>query len=595
MRNLLKAGRLVTRHFHLFILTFCSLVFLTFASQLEMLVFGVAANKGGSSSSFPVIGKFLQGATSYFQSFKEHELTFLILVLLVATIIKALALFVSRFTTQVFAIRMCRDLREYYFQHLQSLPLSFYQRHHIGKLTERVGGDSHQIAISINAWILNYLSTPVTLITTLYICFSISWELSCVIFLGLPLIVIPVLILTRKVRKMTKQILKNKEKFSSFIVDFLSGIKTVKIFSMEDFSIRKYREQNESIARMEVNAAKYDLLTRPILHAVTTLCVVVILLVGLYGLKMTMAELLAFCGILRLVYEPVKKFAEENVSIQRGVVAAERLLEVLQIKPEICDQKDAKELSLFEEKIVFEHVWFRYNEEWILKDVSFTIHKGETVAIIGATGSGKSTLLQLLPRLWDVQIGQILIDGCDIRAYTQLSLREKIAYVPQRPFFFYDTIVENIAHGKKIPMEEIIEAAKKAHAHTFIADLPLGYHTPMVDFGQNFSGGQQQRLAIARALVKKAPILLLDEATSSLDSLSEEIVKQAITELHGQMTQIIVAHRLSTIEHADRIIFIENGSIIAQGTRQEVYQQCESFRQMWDLHFQASNAMALNR
>ena len=341
---------------------------------------------------------------------------------------------------------------------------------------------------------------------------------------------------------------------------------------------------------MEIRAAKYDLLTRPILHFVTIFCVVMILLVGLYGLGMSVAELLVFCGLLHLLYEPIKKFAEENVSIQRGVAAAERMFEVLRMKPEVEDLWNAVHIDSFEESIQFEHVWFRYEEEWILKDISFQIRKGQTIAIVGATGSGKSTILQLLPRLWDVQVGQILIDGLDIRRYTQRSLRDKIAYVSQRSFFFYDTIAANIAHGKNLTAEQIEMAARLAHAHTFISELPKGYETPMVDFGQNFSGGQQQRISIARALAKKAPILLLDEATSALDSVSERIVKEAITGLHGKVTQLIVAHRLSTIEHADLILFIDQGRIVGQGTPQELYNSCPPFRQMWDIHFQMNRS-----
>lgn len=583
MKQLLRIAFTARSHLYLFLFTFLSMTLLTIASQTEMLAFGVAANQG-MADRFPMIGPLVEKLRQ--SLFAGREVTMLITILVGASLFKAIALFVSRYTTQLFAIRTCRDLREKYFQHLQSLPLSFYQSHHIGQLTERVGGDSHQIAISINSWITNYLSTPVTMITSLSICFSISWRLSCMIFFVLPLVVVPVIILTRKVRKMTREILKNKERFSSFLVDFLSGIKTVKIFSMETFSLKKYREQNELIASMEIRAAKYDLLTRPILHAVTTLCVVMILLLGLFGFGMTIAELIVFCGVLHLLYEPVKKFAEENVSIQRGVAAAERMFEVMNLKAEVEDLSNAVHLHGFEQNIVFEHVWFRYGEEWILKDLSFTIQKGQTVAIIGATGSGKSTILQLLPRLWDVQIGQILIDGLDIRRYTQRSLRDKIAYVSQRSFFFYDTIAANIAHGKNLTAEEIRHAASLAHADAFISDLAQGYHTPMVDFGQNFSGGQQQRLSIARALAKKAPILLLDEATSALDSLSEKIVKEAIMGLHGKVTQLIVAHRLSTIEHADLIIFIDQGRILGQGTPKELYRQCAPFKQMWDLHFQ---------
>ena len=223
------------------------------------------------------------------------------------------------------------------------------------------------------------------------------------------------------------------------------------------------------------------------------------------------------------------------------------------------------------------------NEQWVLKGVSFTVRKGETVAIVGPTGSGKSTIVQLLPRLYDVQKGEICIDGYPLNHYTQKSLRENIAFVPQKPFLFLDTVAENIAFGRPFSQEEVQEAARQAHADEFIQQLPQGYQTILLETGKNLSGGQQQRLAIARALIKKAPILILDEATSALDAMSENHIKRALAQLQGKMTQIIIAHRLSTIEHADKIIYLEKGEKIAEGTKDELLQICPSFKMMWEM------------
>jgi len=302
---------------------------------------------------------------------------------------------------------------------------------------------------------------------------------------------------------------------------------------------------------------------------------------------MTVSQLLVFCGILHLVYEPVKKFADENANVQRGVIAAERMFEVLRMKPSIEDHKDAEELIEFKDKIEFENVWFRYKGEWILKDVSFTVKKGETVALVGPTGSGKSTLVQLLPRLYEVEKGEIRIDGKSIRSYTQKSLRELIAFVSQRPFLFLDTVEENITVGKEVSKEKIEAASRRAHAEEFICQLPEKYSTMLTDTGQNLSGGQQQRLAIARALVRNAPILVMDEATSSLDALSENHIKNAISSLQGEVTQILIAHRLSTIEHADKIIYIEKGTKLAEGTKEELVKSCSPFRAMWEMMYQS--------
>lgn len=481
----------------------------------------------------------------------------LVCLLLAVALIKAIFLFFSRYTTQVLSIKVSQGLRQDYFKHIQTLPLSFYHEYNIGSLSSRVGGDATQIARSLNSCVTNYIITPFTVISSLGFCFYFSWQLSLVVFIGLPLIIMPIIMITKKVRKITRELQKNQENFSSVLIDFLSGIQTVKIFAMELFSLKKYQEQNDQMAFLERKTAKYDLLVRPILHTITTFCLAAVLIFGLYILKLSLAELIVFCGFLNSFYEPIRKFADENSNVQKGIVAAERLYEVLNIKPHDEDDIDATPLEGFKDKIEFDHVWFGYQDQWILKDVSFTIHKGETVAIVGHTGSGKSTILQLLPRLYDVQKGSVRIDGKNILKYTKESLRRHIAFVPQKPFLFFDTVKENIAFGQNFSEKRIVEAAKKAHAHEFITKLPQAYETHLAETGKNLSGGQQQRLAVARALAKEAPILILDEATSSLDSISEDRIKSAIVNLHHSVTQIIVAHRLTTIEHADRIIYIE--------------------------------------
>lgn len=515
----------------------------------------------------------------------SHNIKALILVLVAVAIFKAIWLFASRYTTQLLAIRVSRDLRQQYFEHIQSLPMSFYQQHNIGSLSARVAGDAGQIATSINSWLTNYLQTPFTIITCLSMCFYLSWRLSLVIFFGVPLIIIPIVFLARRVKRVSRQLQKNQESFANILIEFLAGIQTIKIFSMEGFSLKKYKEQNERMAVLESKTAKYGLLTRPILHAITTLCLACVVLFGLYTIGMSLSQLIVFCGMLQLVYEPVKKFADENANIQRGIVAAERMFEVLDIKPDIQDQLDATELTGFFDSIEFDKVWFRYQGDWVLKDLSFTVRKGETVAIIGPTGAGKSTIVQLMPRLYDIQQGEVRIDGKPLKTYTQKSLREHIAFVSQKPFLFCDTISANIAFGRPFTSQEIEEAAKKAHAEEFIVHLPNQYQAMLAESGQNLSGGQQQRLAIARALVKKAPVLILDEATSSLDSISEMHIKDAIISLKGEITQIIIAHRLSTIEHADKIIYLSQGAKIAEGTKEQLLENCPEFRRMWEVHY----------
>jgi putative ABC transport system ATP-binding protein len=403
------------------------------------------------------------------------------------------------------------------------------------------------------------------------------------IFFGFPLLLFPIWFLSKRVKKIARDIQKNQEKFTSVLIDFIGGVQTVKLFAEESFSLHKYRELNQKMGFLEQKSAKYDLLSRPIVHTIAMFFLVMALIFGLYVLEMPVADVLFFCGMLYLFYEPIKKFAEENSHIQRGIAAAERMEEVICLPVEAKKEEGTAEFSKLEKDIEFKNVWFKYNEEWVLKNLSFTIKKGELVALVGATGAGKSTVAQLLPRLWDYQKGDILIDGKSLLTFTQESLRRHIAYVPQKSFLFLDTIKENIRFGGRFSDQEVVEAAKQAHSHEFIEKLPKGYDTYLSEGGKNLSGGQQQRLTIARALIKKSPLLIMDEATSSLDALSEHYIKETIQNLKNEVTQIVIAHRLSTIENADKILFLEKGELVAQGTKDELLKTCPPFKRLWDL------------
>lgn len=510
------------------------------------------------------------------------SLKHLVYLLIFVAIFKAISLFSYRFITRLAAIYISRDLRLKYFEHIQSLPISFFYKYNSGSLSSRVVGDAALIAEAVNACLVNYLQTPFVVTTTLILCFLTSWQLSLIIFVGFPFIILPIVFLAKRVKRISKQIQQNQEQFTSVLLDFLAGVQTVKVFAMEAFSLKKYQQYNERMAALEKRSARYDLSSRPIVHTVGMFCLATALMYGIYILQMSNSEVFFYCGLLYIFYEPIKKFAEENSHIQRGIAAAERLYEVMALKPDIEDDHHSQALTEFNESIEFDDVWFRYGESWVLKGVSFKISKGECVAIVGPTGSGKSTIVQLLPRLYDIQKGEIRIDGTPLKAFTQRSLREMIAFVPQKPFLFVDTVANNISFGRPFSKEQIEEAAAAAYADEFIETLPQGYDTELAESGKNLSGGQQQRLAIARALVKKAPLLVMDEATSSLDALSEERIKQSIDSLRGQVTQIIIAHRLSTIEKADRIIYIERGKKIAEGTKEELLATCPAFERMWN-------------
>jgi ABC-type multidrug transport system fused ATPase/permease subunit len=629
MKLLFLSAIRTKKHLVFALFTLASLFMLTIADQMETLSLGVVANNG--ADFFQLFGKKTKSLDSvekvsleevqqkwkdidkkgtgeiskvdaakylseskqttffnrYFYQISakldfEKHFKELIYVLLAVALFKAIFLFFSRYAVQVLAIKISQDLRLQYFEHIQLLPLSFYEKHNVGSLTSRAIGDAGQIASSLNSCLINYLQTPFAIIMSLTGCFLISWQLSCVIFVGLPLIIFPVIYLTKKIRRVSRQMLRNQESFTSLLIDFLSGIQIIKIFSMEAFSLRKYSEQNSTMAHLQQKSAKYSLLIRPILHLVTVVCLAFIVLFGLNVLHMSIVHVVIFALLLYNFYEPVKKFSEENGNIQKGVIAAERMFEVLNIPLPSQTQKEALPIKDLKDSIEFSHVGFKYKDTYVLHDLSFSIKKGQTVALVGPTGAGKSTIAQLLPRLYDVQKGQILIDGIPLTSLNKKDLREMIAYVPQKPFLFYDTVAENISFGKNYTRQQIEEASQQAHAHEFIINLPQQYDTLLAEMGKSLSGGQQQRLSIARALIKKAPILIMDEATSQLDAISEQLIKKTLLDLRGRTTQIIIAHRLTMIEYADVILYLEKGRNMAFGSKEQLLQSSLGFKKLYE-------------
>lgn len=624
MKLLWKAAVCNSKHFVLIIFALISMVLLTVGSQMEMFSLGIIAKSSPDvftlfgdekntqqvsldaiQEKWPEIasdqktisredahryivthkkGNLLQQISFFLDQYLgiSSKLSRLAFFLVSVALFKALALFYYRFCNQLIAIRVSRDLRQKYFEHIQSLPMSFYHRYDIGTLSTRVVGDASVIASSINSMLVNYFQAPFAVISTFIACLSLSWKLSIVIFIGFPAIVLPIVYIAKKIKIIATQMQRNQEGFASVLLDFLSGIHTVKIFATEEYSLQRYKHQNQKMAKLEEKSAKYSLASRPILHAVASMFFAGVILIGFYVFHVEPAEVLTFCGLLYVLYEPIKKFAEEHNQMLRGIVAAERMYEVMDLKPTILDAKDALNLQDLKRGITFDNVDFRYHNKWVLKKVSFKITKGEAIAIVGPTGAGKSTIASLLPRLYELENGDILIDDLSIKQYTQKSLRDSIAFVPQKPFLFLDTVYNNLTFGKNYSKEAVLEACRQAHALEFIEKLPGQFDFLLEEGGKNLSGGQAQRLAIARALLKKAPILLMDEATSSLDGLSEGKIKDVIFSLKGKTTQIIIAHRLSTIEHVDRILYLDQGEKVQEGTKEHLLKHCPAFKALWD-------------
>lgn len=635
MKFLILAAIQNRKHYFLLLFTMIATFLLTISSQMEILTIGVIARAGADvfvlfndgqnkdaidknyvekkwseisndnlitkeQAANYLAAQKKQGLLHRINSFLDQHfhltqnLMRLAYVVILVAIFKAIALFVYRYSSQVVSIRVSRDLRQRCFEHIQGLSLNFYHDYNLGQISSRVSGDANSVASAVNAFLINYIQIPFTIISTFCALLFISWKLTLIIGIGIPLIIAPVVYLTRRVKYIAERMATNQEGCLRILTESIYGIFTIKTFAMEDFSCKKFRTNNFLSAKLQEKSARYSLASRPVLHMISSMFFALVILCGLYLFHLPPEDLLVYCGLLYVFYEPVKKFAEESVQIQQGIVAAERMFQLLAEKPTVYDLPGAKSFTTFNNSIEFRNVSFKYKDTWVLRNLSFSVSKGEVVAIVGPTGAGKSTIATLLPRLYDVQEGEILIDGQPVQAFTQKSLREKIAFVPQKPFIFLDSIQENIALGRSYQECEIQAAARNAHAEEFIVHIPGGYQSVLQELGKNLSGGQQQRLVIARALATQAPILIMDEATSSLDAISEEKIRDAIHSMRGKLTQIIIAHRFSTIEHADKIIYIHQGQKLAEGTKEELLASCPEFRRMWELMHLSADGVALS-
>lgn len=628
MRKLLSLAVQNKRNYLILMVTALSMLMGTLATQLELVSIGIISNQSvdaftlfsSSSRSVDLLEKadiekgwsridpqdrgFItkQDAASYLAQKDESRLFVklmaslsqygdffnnpirLALYFLIVAILKAFATFFQGYTTSLVAIRVSQHLRQNYFDHIQKLSLHFYHRYNIGSLAVRVSGDAEAVALAMNSLLTNYLQTPFTLMSSLVLLYYISARLFFMLFFVIPLLILPIWILTKKVKVITKATRSRQEQIANVLYEFLAGIQTIKSFSMEQFSSEKYSQCNQSVVRLEEKGSRYSHLLRPILHFFGSMFIVILILWGFYIASLSLSELLVFCGILSQMYEPIKRFAEQNIQIQKGVVSADRIEEVMQIEPDLKDLEGAIDFPSFKREICFKDVYFKYdkkNPQWILQNFQLTIAKGEFVAVVGPTGVGKSTLVQLLLRLYDADRGSVEIDGIDVRRFKQRSLRHGIAYVPQRPFLFLDTVTSNIAFGERIDQKEVEMAAQMAHADSFIKKMPSGYDTVLQEMGKDLSGGQQQRLALARALYKKSEILILDEATSSLDVVTEGKIKDALQSLYGEKTLIVIAHRLSTVASADRIVYLDENETIS-GSLNDLLSRSRRFAAMWN-------------
>jgi subfamily B ATP-binding cassette protein MsbA len=492
------------------------------------------------------------------------------LAVLLVSIGKGLADYGQAYLMAWVGQKVITDLREKVYHHLQDLSLSYFIRTTTGQLISRITNDVNILHATVTDGVTGFLKDILTIIALVTVVFYNDWLLATVSLVIFPVAIVPLARFGKKIRGFSRRSQVQMGAMTTLLQEVLTGQPVVKSFCQEQREKERFSAENKALFRTLMKRYRIRALSSPMMETLGGMGAAAAIYVGgsrVLGGEMTPGAFFSFIAALGMLYEPIKRLNKLNLVIQEGIAAAERIFQILDEEPEVKEVEGARPLPPIANSIEFRNVSFSYEEEPILKEINVEIKKGEVIAIVGESGGGKTTLAHLIPRFFDPSQGSVLIDGIDLRQVTLKSLRSQIAMVTQHTVLFNDTVRNNIAYGRPgASMEEIVAAAKAAHAHGFIEALPQGYETVIGEGGVKLSGGQRQRLCIARALLKNAPILILDEATSSLDSESEEEVQKALeTLMHGR-TVIIIAHRLSTVRNAGRILVLKGGRIVEEGT-----------------------------
>lgn len=484
--------------------------------------------------------------------------------------------------------KVITDMRNLVFQRLQIQPLAYFDKTPTGVIISRITNDIGMVQGAVSDAFTAVLKDAFTIVGLIFVVFYRDWKLAAIAFVVLPFATYPIVAFGRRLRKISVQNQKALARLTTFLHETITGQRVVKAFSMEEYENQRFNHESQSLFKIMMKRYKVRALSSPIMEVLGGIAVGVIVWYGgseVISGRSTPGNFFSFTAALLMLYEPIKRLNRENHNIQQGLAAAQRVFEIIDREPEIGDRPDAVDLTGAKGTIEFKDVFFKYEEKMILSNINLTINRNEILAIVGESGVGKTTLVNLILRFYDVTGGSLMIDGTDIRDATVDSLRKNIALVTQDVILFNDTISANIAYGVQEDSEHIVQAARNAFAYDFIEKLPKRYDTVVGEKGVRLSGGQKQRIAVARALFKDAPVLILDEATSALDTASETEVQRALENLMRGRTTIIIAHRLSSIINADRIIVLEAGAIAQEGPHKELIEQDGPYRRLYELQF----------
>ena len=519
-------------------------------------------------------------------------LNWIVVSIIVVFIIRGIAFYGQSYLMNYVGQRVIIDIRKAVFEKLQRLSLSFYDKNKTGTIMSYVTNDVNALQAAMVENVVEMVTESVILIASIVMMIYLDWRLFLVTFSTFPVVLLFIDQFGKRIRKSGSRIQEATADITSVLQETVSSARVIKSFVREEYEINRFDQENIKNFRANMKYAQLSATLTPTIEFVAAVGVTIILWYGGNSViegTITAGSLVAFLTYAVNISNPIKRLSRVIGNIQKALAAAQRVFDVLDLPETIHNARDAKALPMVKGNVRFNNVSFSYNPgEQVLNNVSFDVKPGEMIAFVGPSGAGKSTVASLLPRFYDVTDGSITIDGEDIRRVTLQSLREQVGIVPQETVLFNGSVYDNILYGRlDATKEEVEAAAKAANAHNFITELPQGYQTMLGDRGVNISGGQRQRISIARAMLKNPQILILDEATSALDTESERVVQEALDRLMIGRTSFVIAHRLSTIKNADKIMVLEKGCLVEQGTHDELMAKDGLYAHLYKIQYRS--------